>query len=88
MPPRTARLERRNSDDPLTLAMAPPPNETEEEKAARLHEEAEAKRISDLIDEELNRQRQAERRGPKPVKLLLLGICLNISIIFVVIAIV
>lgn len=73
MPPRVAKLERRSSDDPLTLAMAPPPNETEQEKTVRLRDEAEAKRISDMIDEELNRQRQAERRGPKPVKLLLLG---------------
>ena len=74
MPPRAARLERRNSEDPLTLAMAPPPDETEEQKAERLNAEAEAKRISDLIDEELNKQRQAERRGPRPVKLLLLGV--------------
>ena len=66
-------MVRAYEDDPLTWAMAPPPNETEEEKAERLRVEAEAKRISDLIDEELNKQRQAERRGPKPVKLLLLG---------------
>ncbi|OBZ77697.1 Guanine nucleotide-binding protein subunit alpha [Grifola frondosa] len=35
--------------------------------------ELEAKRISDAIDEELQRQAKAEKRGPKPIKLLLLG---------------
>lgn len=73
MASKVARLERRSNEDPLTLAMAPPPNETETEKAERLRAEAEAKRISDLIDEELNRQRQIERKGQKAVKLLLLG---------------
>ena len=43
------------------------------ERQARLLAEEEAKRISDLIDEELNRQRAAERKGPPPVKILLLG---------------
>jgi len=62
-----------DTDDPLTRAMAPPQNETENERAERLRSEAEAKRVSDMIDEELNRQRIAEKKGPKPVKLLLLG---------------
>ncbi|KAI0372073.1 G-alpha-domain-containing protein [Pilatotrama ljubarskyi] len=59
--------------DPLAYVMAPPPNETEEQRQARLAAEAEAKRISDAIDEELQRQAKAEKRGPKPVKILLLG---------------
>ncbi|KAI0635292.1 G-alpha-domain-containing protein [Trametes polyzona] len=59
--------------DPLASVMAPPPNETEQQRAARLAAEAEAKRISDAIDEELQRQAKAEKRGPKPVKILLLG---------------
>ncbi|KAH9852509.1 G-alpha-domain-containing protein [Lenzites betulinus] len=59
--------------DPLAKVMAPPPNESEEERQARLAAEAEAKRISDAIDEELQRQAKAERRGPTPVKILLLG---------------
>ncbi|KAI0336827.1 G-alpha-domain-containing protein [Cubamyces sp. BRFM 1775] len=58
--------------DPLAHVMAPPPNETEEQREARLAAEAEAKRISDAIDEELQRQAKAEKRGPKPVKILLL----------------
>ncbi len=62
-----------DTDDPLTRAMAPPTNETEGERAERVRAEAEAKRVSDMIDEELNRQRIAEKKGPKPVKMLLLG---------------
>ncbi|KII91164.1 hypothetical protein PLICRDRAFT_696280 [Plicaturopsis crispa FD-325 SS-3] len=60
-------------EDPLTRAMAPPRNESAEDRQARLREEATAKRISDEIDEELNRQRLAERKASKPVKILLLG---------------
>lgn len=59
--------------DPLAYVMAPPPNETEEQRQARLAAEAEAKRISDAIDEELQRQAKAEKRAPRPVKILLLG---------------
>ncbi|KAJ7679756.1 guanine nucleotide binding protein, alpha subunit [Mycena rosella] len=47
--------------DPLSLALQPPPRERE------------AKKRSDLIDEELNRERNAEKRNVKSVKLLLLG---------------
>lgn len=59
-----------NNDDPLTRAMAPPPNETPEEREARIYAEREAKRISDAIDEEL---KKGHKKGPKPVKILLLG---------------
>ena len=62
-----------NSDDPLTRALAPPPNETAQQRAARLAAAAEAKRISDLIDEELARQRAAEKKGQRPIKILVLG---------------
>ncbi|KAF9467322.1 guanine nucleotide binding protein, alpha subunit [Collybia nuda] len=59
-------------DDPLTIAMAPPPNETEAERQERLDAEKEAQKRSDAIDEELNRQRLAEKRV-KCVRVLLLG---------------
>lgn len=59
--------------DPLAYVLAPPPNESEEQRQTRLAAEAEAKRISDAIDEELQRQAKAEKRGPKPIKILLLG---------------
>lgn len=62
----------REDVDPLTRAMAPPPNETETERQDRLAAEKEAQKRSDAIDEELNRQRLAEKRV-KCVRVLLLG---------------
>ena len=60
-------------DDPLSRVMAPPPDETAEDREARVLAEQEAKRISDAIDEELQNAAKAERRGPRPTKMLLLG---------------
>ncbi|ESK86540.1 guanine nucleotide-binding protein alpha-4 subunit [Moniliophthora roreri MCA 2997] len=59
--------------DPLAKAISPPPDETLAEKEARVKTEQEAKRVSDAIDDDLDRQRNAEKRGPKPVRVLLLG---------------
>lgn len=61
------------SSDPLTRARAPPANESAAARTQRIASEAEAKRISDMIDVELARQRAAEGKGRKPVKILLLG---------------
>lgn len=55
--------------DPLSALMAPSEFETPEERVRRLEQEEEAKRVSNAIDDELNR----ERKAPKPVKILLLG---------------
>lgn len=63
-----------SGDDPLTLAMAPPPDETPEQRQVREAAEAEAKRISDEIDEQIHRDREQMKKGKKPVKLLLLGV--------------
>ena len=71
----TTDLER---DDPLTRAMAPPENELPEETEARLLAQAEAQKRSDAIDEEINRQRIAERKAPKCVRMLLLGMYLQL----------
>ncbi|KAK0200793.1 guanine nucleotide binding protein, alpha subunit [Desarmillaria ectypa] len=60
-------------DDPLTLALAPPPDETPEQKQQREAAEAEAQRRSDEIDEQIQKERELERRKKRPVKLLLLG---------------
>lgn len=59
--------------DPLAHILAPPADETEEAKAERISAEKRAKQRSDAIDEEIEAQRIAARRGPKPVKILLLG---------------
>lgn len=63
---------RSDDDDPLAQALAPPPNETPQEREKRLAAEAEAQKRSDAIDEELNRQRQAEKKEPC-IRILLLG---------------
>lgn len=61
--------------DPLDMALRPPENESDEDRTARLSAEEEAKKVSDMIDEELKAQERAEKRGPKPIKILLLGGC-------------
>lgn len=58
-----------NPRDPLAVLMLPSPTETPEERESRLREEDEAKRVSDEIDEELNKARKVG----KAVKILLLG---------------
>ena len=60
-------------EDPLNRVLAPPPGETSADREARLLAEAEAKRISDAIDEEIQQQVKAEKKAPKPTKMLLLG---------------
>lgn len=62
----------RVDDDPLTLALSPPPNETPGEREKRLVEEARARDISEAIDEEIKVQRNALKKKPN-VKVLLLG---------------
>ncbi|KAG6827750.1 hypothetical protein H0H92_010572 [Tricholoma furcatifolium] len=61
------------SEDPLSLALIPPPNETPEQKQAREFAEAQAKKISDEIDEQLRKEKEGDKKKKKPVKLLLLG---------------
>lgn len=59
--------------DPLAQAIAPPADETPEQRQIREAAEAEAKRISDEIDEQIQKERELSRTKKKPVKLLLLG---------------
>lgn len=59
-----------DDDDPLTRAMAPPPDETAQDREARIRKEQEAKKVSDEIDVELKKDL---KNGVKPVKILLLG---------------
>ncbi|KAJ6578829.1 guanine nucleotide binding protein, alpha subunit [Mycena vulgaris] len=59
-------------EDPLTAALAPPPNESPADRELRERAESEAKRVSDEIDAQLRRERENEKKR-KPVKLLLLG---------------
>lgn len=59
--------------DPLAYVIRPSPTETPLERSARIQQEQEAKAVSDSIDEELQKQAVADRKGPKAVKILLLG---------------
>ncbi|KAH9986756.1 G-protein alpha subunit-domain-containing protein [Russula compacta] len=60
------------SDDPLLRAMAPPADETPEQRAARLAEEDEARLVSERIDEDIRKEKQQQRRPPAK-KVILLG---------------
>ncbi|KAJ7190943.1 guanine nucleotide binding protein, alpha subunit [Mycena pura] len=68
------KVRRRSfDDDPFTIMLAPPEDETPEQCEVRLLLEKEAKEISASIDEQLGKERAQQRKGPKPVKVLLLG---------------
>ncbi|KAG1829336.1 guanine nucleotide binding protein, alpha subunit [Suillus variegatus] len=60
-------------EDPLTLAIAPPKDETPKEKETREQAEIEARRISEDIDEQIRQERTVLKKKKKPVKVLLLG---------------
>jgi hypothetical protein len=62
------------SADPLSQALAPPPGETPELRVIREAKEAEARRVSDLIDEQIRLEKQANSRKKVPVKVLMLGL--------------
>ncbi|KAJ7685901.1 guanine nucleotide binding protein, alpha subunit [Mycena rosella] len=62
-----------DESDPIAVAMAPPENESPEERELRVQKERAAKQVSDEIDEQLSREQQRVKRQPKPVKILLLG---------------
>ncbi|KAF9223736.1 G-alpha-domain-containing protein [Gyrodon lividus] len=68
---RTSSL--RSQDDPLSMAMRPSPTESDADRQVRLQREAEARRISEQIDEELRVEREVLRKSRSDVKLLLLG---------------
>lgn len=74
-----SKFFRRSSDegdeDPIATALAPPGNETPLERQERLAGEAEARQRSEAIDEEINRQRIEKKKGPKCIRILLLGEC-------------
>ncbi|KIJ63005.1 hypothetical protein HYDPIDRAFT_134688 [Hydnomerulius pinastri MD-312] len=62
-----------DATDPLAVVTAPPPDETPEEKAAREEREAEAQRISNMIDEDIREERVTLKKQEQIVKILLLG---------------
>lgn len=68
------KVRRRSvDDDPFSIALAPPEGETTAQRDVRLLLEQEAKEISNSIDEQLSREKKEIQKGPRPVKVLLLG---------------
>lgn len=64
----------RLDSDPLLVALsAQHANESQDERQGRLRREAEAKKISDDIDEQLRAEEKAKAKKRKEVKILLLG---------------
>ncbi|KAI0649357.1 G-protein alpha subunit [Trametes meyenii] len=59
--------------DPFSALLRPPASETEHERIARLQREADAKRISDTIDEEIKADKERMRKSRQDIRLLLLG---------------
>ncbi|KAI0720385.1 G-protein alpha subunit [Fomitopsis betulina] len=59
--------------DPLSVIMRPPLVETSDDRSARLQREANAKKISDSIDEAIKQDRERYKKSKEDVKLLLLG---------------
>lgn len=62
-----------SADDNDPLAIRPPSYESSEERNERLRMEQAAKATSDSIDADLEKLVMSEKRGPKPIKILLLG---------------
>jgi guanine nucleotide-binding protein alpha-1 subunit len=59
--------------DPFAAFTRPPANETSMERKAREAREAEEKRVSDRIDDELRKERMAMKKKKNVVCVLLLG---------------
>ena len=57
-----------SQDDPISQALKPSPTETDDERIARLDAEAEAKRISEQIDDDLREERERMKRRKGDVK--------------------
>jgi len=70
---RRSNLGLNKDEDPLSKALAPPEDETIEDREARLAKQLEAQKRSDAIDEEINRQRIELKKTPRAVRVLLLG---------------
>lgn len=62
-----------DSVDPFESIIAAPPDETPEQRAERSQKEAEARRVSEEIDEKIKAEAAALKKARKAIKLLLLG---------------
>lgn len=69
-----------SQDDPITAAMKPPLSETDSERNVRLEFEAEAKRVSEQIDEDLRAERERLKKRKGDVKVSILAFLLIYTI--------
>jgi hypothetical protein len=65
-----------SQDDPLSFATRPPEAETDLERRARLQREADAKRISDIIDEQLKTDKRNYEKSKRDVRVRVLSLSL------------
>lgn len=61
------------TDDPLSQALQPPPDESPDDRALRIQRQQEAQRVSSEIDESIQESKKAFDRRKKAIKILLLG---------------
>lgn len=59
--------------DPLSLAIAPPRDESPSSRWQREQAEAHARRVSSQIDDAIKAEKMAMKKGKKPIRVLLLG---------------
>ncbi len=62
-----------NPDDPFYVFLAPPRDETPEQRVEREQKEADTRKRNDEIDEMLRVEKAAMKKRKKSVKVLLLG---------------
>ncbi|KAG6812548.1 hypothetical protein H0H92_002317 [Tricholoma furcatifolium] len=67
------KMKTSTDNDPLTLALAPPPNETTSERVAREEAEEHARQVSKQIDLELKLAKAEMKKRQKAIKVLVLG---------------
>ena len=71
----TGNLDR---DDPLSAVLRPSPGETAQDRDLRLQREAEAKRVSDRIDEQINIDRERYKKAKQDVRVRgLVSLCIG-----------
>jgi hypothetical protein len=69
----SSNAEGRDSQDPLSKALQPPPNESEEDRTNRLQLLRAAEQISREIDASIAESKKEWERRKKAIKILLLG---------------
>ena len=65
---RTPSIQSTDLGDPLAAILRPPAGESDGERQLRMEREAEAKRVSDAIDDELKKDERKWRKKKEDVK--------------------